>query len=80
MHLAKEVKKAVGDKLWITAVGGIETGPLAEKLVQPGIDAVQARRWFQQNPGLVRVFANELGVKVRIDWSFEGRGKANQIS
>jgi 2,4-dienoyl-CoA reductase-like NADH-dependent reductase (Old Yellow Enzyme family) len=79
VHLAQEVKKAVGDKLLVTAVGGIKTGPLAEEVVQSGIDAVQAGRWFQQNPGLVRAFANELGEKVRmatqIDWSFEGRGK-----
>ncbi|KAE8145933.1 hypothetical protein BDV25DRAFT_163503 [Aspergillus avenaceus] len=79
VHFAQEIKKAVGDKLLITAVGGIKTGPLAEEVLQSGIDAVQAGRWFQQNPGLVRAFANELGVKVRmatqIDWSFEGRGK-----
>lgn len=79
VHFAQEIKKAVGDKLLISAVGGIKTGTLAEEVVQSGIDAVQAGRWFQQNPGLVRAFANELGVKVRmatqIDWSFEGRGK-----
>ncbi|KAF7592211.1 hypothetical protein BBP40_000482 [Aspergillus hancockii] len=79
VHFAQEIKKAVGDKLLISAVGGIKTGALAEEVVQSGIDAVQAGRWFQQNPGLVRAFANELGVKVRmatqIDWSFEGRGK-----
>lgn len=80
VHLAQTIKKAVGDKILITAVGGIKTGPLAEEVVQSGIDAVQAGRWFQLNPGLVRAFANELGVKVRmatqIDWSFEGRGKS----
>lgn len=79
VHFAQEIKKAVGDKLLISAVGGIKTGALAEEVVQSGIDAVQAGRWFQQNPGLVRAFANELGVKVRmatqIDWSFDGRGK-----
>ncbi|KAK4917410.1 NADH-dependent flavin oxidoreductase, partial [Elasticomyces elasticus] len=77
---ADQSKKAVGDKILITAVGGIKTGPLAEEVVQSGIDAVQAGRWFQLNPGLVRAFAEELGVKVRmatqIDWSFEGRGKS----
>lgn len=82
VHLAHEVKKAVGDKLLVTAVGGIKTGKLAEEVVQSGIDAVLAGRWFQQNPGLVRAFANELGVKVRmatqIDWSFEGRGKGRK--
>ncbi|OQE18670.1 hypothetical protein PENSTE_c017G09969 [Penicillium steckii] len=79
VHLAQEIKKAVGDKMLVTAVGGIKTGALAEEIVKSGIDAAQAGRWFQQNPGLVRAFANELGVKVRmatqIDWSFEGRGK-----
>ncbi|KAJ6052894.1 uncharacterized protein N7446_007539 [Penicillium canescens] len=84
VHLAQEIKKAVGDRILISAVGGIKTGPLAEEVVQSGIDAVQAGRWFQQNPGLVRAFANELGVKVRmatqIDWSFEGRGKAQNNS
>ena len=82
VHLAQEIKKAVGDKILISAVGGIKTGPLAEEVVQSGIDAVHAGRWFQQNPGLVRAFANELGVKVRmatqIDWSFEGRGKGTK--
>lgn len=80
VHLAQEIKKAVGDRMFVTAVGGIKTGALAEEVVQSGIHAVQAGRWFQQNPGLVRAFANELGVKVRmatqIDWSFEGRGRA----
>ncbi|GKZ26956.1 hypothetical protein AbraIFM66951_003909 [Aspergillus brasiliensis] len=84
VHLAQEIKRATGDKLVVTAVGGIKTGTLAEEVVQSGIDAVQAGRWFQQNPGLVRAFANELGVKVRmatqIDWSFEGRGKGKKNS
>lgn len=78
-HLAQEIKKAVGDKLVVTAVGGVKSGAIAEEVVQSGIDAVQAGRWFQENPGLVRAFANELGVNVKmatqIDWSFRGRGK-----
>lgn len=82
VHLGHEVKEAVGARLLVTAVGGIKTGKLAEEVVQSGIDAVLAGRWFQQNPGLVRAFANELGVKVRmatqIDWSFEGRGKGRK--
>ncbi|OGM47439.1 NADH oxidase [Aspergillus bombycis] len=84
VHFAQRIKEAVGDKLLISAVGGIKTGALAEEVVQSGIDAVQAGRWFQQNPGLVRAFANELNVKVRmatqIDWSFEGRGKGKKRS
>lgn len=76
---AQEIKKAVGDKLLISAVGGIKTGKLAEETLQSGIDAVQAGRWFQENPGLVRQFAKELGVEVKmanqIGWGFGGRGK-----
>lgn len=82
VHFAQEVKKAVGDKLLVSAVGGIKTGPLAEEALQTGIDAVMSGRWFQQNPGLVGEFARELGVKVKmanqIDWSFEGRGKKGE--
>ncbi|KAF4969852.1 hypothetical protein FSARC_3010 [Fusarium sarcochroum] len=83
-NLAKEVKKVVGDKLLVSAVGGIKTGALAEEILQSGMDVVRAGRWFQQNPGLVRAFANELGVEVKmanqIDWSFKGRGKGKKKS
>lgn len=78
VNFAQEIKKHVGDKLLVSAVGGIKTGALGEQALQSGIDAVMAGRWFQQNPGLVGEFAKELGVKVRmanqIGWSFEGRG------
>ncbi|KAL2855244.1 hypothetical protein BJX68DRAFT_231818 [Aspergillus pseudodeflectus] len=83
-HFAQEIKKAVGDRLLVAAVGGIKTGALAEEVLQSGVDVVLAGRWFQQNPGLVRAFADELGVKVRmarqIDWSFDGRGKKGKES
>ncbi|CAH0003404.1 unnamed protein product [Clonostachys byssicola] len=79
VHFAQEIKKAVGDRLLVAAVGGIKTGALAEDTLQSGIDVVLAGRWFQQNPGLVGAFAQELGVKVRmahqIGWSFVGRGE-----
>lgn len=81
-HLAQEIKKAVGDRTLISAVGGIKTGALAEEILQSGIDIVRAGRWFQQNPGLVGAFGKDLGVKVKmasqIDWSFRGRG--NKVS
>ncbi|KAH7199187.1 hypothetical protein BKA60DRAFT_546978 [Fusarium oxysporum] len=84
VDLAKAVKKAVGDGLLVSAVGGIKTGTLAEEILQSDIDVVRAGRWFQENPGLVRAFANELGVQVKmanqIDWSFKGRGKGGKKS
>lgn len=81
-YLVQEIKKAVGDKLVITAVGGIKTGAIAKKVLHSRIDAVLARRWLQQNAGLVHAFANGLGVRVRIarqiDWSSDDRGKAEK--
>jgi 2,4-dienoyl-CoA reductase-like NADH-dependent reductase (Old Yellow Enzyme family) len=83
-HFAREIKKALGDRILVSAVGGIKTGTLAEEVLQSGVDVVLAGRWFQQNPGLVRAFADELGVKIRmarqIDWSFDGRGKKGKES
>ncbi|KFZ08952.1 hypothetical protein V502_09035 [Pseudogymnoascus sp. VKM F-4520 (FW-2644)] len=84
VHFAQQIKKAVGDKLLVSAVGGIKTGALAEEALQSGIDVVMAGRWFQQNPGLVGAFANELGVEVKmanqIGWSFVGRGSRGKKS
>lgn len=79
VDLAREIKMHVGDKLLVSAVGGIKTGALGEEALQCGVDVVMAGRWFQQNPGLVGEYARELGVKVRLahqmGWCFEGRGK-----
>ncbi|KAF4450401.1 NADH oxidase [Fusarium albosuccineum] len=84
VHFAQEIKKAVGDNILVSAVGGIKTGALAEDALQSGLDAVMAGRWFQQNPGLAGAFARELGVKIKmanqIDWSFKGRGKQGKKS
>ncbi|RSL98967.1 NADPH dehydrogenase afvA [Fusarium ambrosium] len=79
VHLAQAIKKAAGDKVLVSAVGGIKTGTLAEEVLQSSIDVVMAGRWFQQNPSLVDAFARELGVEVKmanqIGWGFRGRGK-----
>ncbi|KAI1841810.1 hypothetical protein JX265_009419 [Neoarthrinium moseri] len=75
---ARDIKKAVGEKIQVSAVGGIKTGTLAEEVLQSGIDVVMAGRWFQKNPGLAYAFADELGVDVKmanqIGWGFGGRG------
>lgn len=79
---AQEIKKAVGDKVLISGVGGIKSGKVAEDALQSGLDAVRAGRWFQKNPGLVYQFADELGVNVKmanqIGWGFGGRGNAGR--
>ncbi|GKT56809.1 NADH-dependent flavin oxidoreductase [Colletotrichum tofieldiae] len=74
---AKEIKKAVGDKMLVSAVGGITTGIMAEGFLQAGLDVIMCGRWFQKNPGLVYKYADELGVDVKmanqIGWGFGGR-------
>lgn len=75
---AVAVKKAVGDKLKVGSVGMINSGPLANKLVeQDGLDLVFVGRMFQKNPGLVWTFAEELEVEIamanQIRWGFGGR-------
>ncbi|KAK7744041.1 NADH-dependent flavin oxidoreductase [Diatrype stigma] len=79
---SREIKQTVGDKILVTAVGGISTGQLAEEVIQSGVDAIFAGRWFQKNPGLVHTFADDLNADVQmasqIGWGFGGRGIARK--
>lgn len=76
---AVAVKKAVGDKLKVGSVGMINSGPVANQLLEKdGLDLVFVGRLFQKNPGLVWTYAEELGVEIsmanQIRWGFGGRG------
>jgi 2,4-dienoyl-CoA reductase-like NADH-dependent reductase (Old Yellow Enzyme family) len=64
--LSKAVKKAVGDKMAVSAVGSIHTGKLANELLEEGLDVIMVGRLFQKNPGVVFSFAEELGVEVNM--------------
>ncbi|RYP55735.1 hypothetical protein DL769_010062 [Monosporascus sp. CRB-8-3] len=81
-RFSQEVKKAIEDKMLVSAVGGISNGKLAEEVLQSGVDAVFAGRWFQKNPGLVYAFADDLNADVKmanqIGWGFGGRGIARR--
>jgi len=72
-----QIKEAVGDKLIVSSVGSINSGVVAEKLLQDGLDLVFVGRWLQKNPGLVFTWGDELDVKVQmpnqIRWAFHGR-------
>lgn len=75
--LAAAVKKAVGDKLLVSAVGSLGNGPLAQRLLDNGqADVVFVGRQFQKNPGMVWQMAEELGVEInlakQIGWGFRG--------
>lgn len=77
---AIRVKEAVGDKMAVGSVGSIDSGSLANELLEnKGLDAVFVGRGFQKNPGLVWTWAEELGVQLnmanQIRWGFGGRGK-----
>ncbi|KAJ4344087.1 NADH-dependent flavin oxidoreductase [Ascochyta clinopodiicola] len=79
---AQEIKKATGDRAIVSVVGGIKTSILAEEYLQSGVDVVMCGRWFQENPGLVNAYAQELGVNVKmanqIGWAFGGRGQGRK--
>jgi 2,4-dienoyl-CoA reductase-like NADH-dependent reductase (Old Yellow Enzyme family) len=79
---ALAVKREVGDEMAVGTVGSIETATLAEDLLEQGLDIVTVGRGFQNNPGLVFAWADELGVTVQmpnqIRWAFAGRGKPGQ--
>lgn len=82
--LAKEIKKQVGDKLLVSAVGLITSGRQAEDVLAGGqseddtpLDLVAAGRGFLKNPGLVWAWAEELDVSVhmpaQLEWIFRMR-------
>ncbi|THG96980.1 hypothetical protein EW026_g4953 [Hermanssonia centrifuga] len=77
--LSAEIKAAVGDKIIVSAVGGIDNGKLAQRILDEGkADVIFVGRQFQRNPGTVWLFAEDLGVRIKaahqIEWAFFGRG------
>ncbi|KAJ5634385.1 hypothetical protein N7528_002227 [Penicillium herquei] len=76
---AIKVKEAVRDKLMVGSVGMIDSGHLANCLLENnGLDFVLIGRGFQKNPGLVWTWAEELNVEIamanQIRWGFSSRG------
>lgn len=76
--IKKALKEAGKDHVMVGAVGMINSGVQAEKILEDGLaDAVLVARGFQKNPGLVWEWAGELGVEVRqasqIGWGFGQR-------
>jgi 2,4-dienoyl-CoA reductase-like NADH-dependent reductase (Old Yellow Enzyme family) len=81
---AKQIKKAVGDKMLVSAVGSIKTGTVAEEIIvggkdenDAGLDLIASGRLFLKNPGLVWAWADDLDLSVRTShqygWGFGGR-------
>ncbi|RHZ58009.1 NADH:flavin oxidoreductase/NADH oxidase [Aspergillus thermomutatus] len=76
---AVAVKKAVGDKLLVAAVGAITNGKQANQILEEeNVDVALVGRGFQKDPGLAWTFAQHLGVEIsmatQIRWGFTKRG------
>jgi 2,4-dienoyl-CoA reductase-like NADH-dependent reductase (Old Yellow Enzyme family) len=72
---AAAVKQAVGDKMLVAAVGMINNGNLAEKILnEQDIDVILVGRAFQRDTGLMWQFAKDLDVEIamagQIRWGF----------
>ncbi|CRK44121.1 hypothetical protein BN1723_016317 [Verticillium longisporum] len=91
LHFAHGYLKAVGDKAFVSTVGSIKTGTLAEELISGGkdeddtpLDLVAVGRMFQKNPGLVWAWADELETSIQvahqIGWGFGGRAAVKKES
>ncbi|KAI0715861.1 FMN-linked oxidoreductase [Cerioporus squamosus] len=77
---AADIKAALGDKVFVGAVGGINEGKFAQSILDEGkADVVLVGRMFQKNPGFVWKLADDLGVELhqssQIGWPFQGRAK-----
>ncbi|KAJ6014748.1 hypothetical protein N7540_009339 [Penicillium herquei] len=80
---ATAVKKAVGDKMLVSAVGTINNGNLAEKILnEEGLDLILVGRAFQRDSGLAWAFAKDLDVEIamagQIRWGFTSFRNASE--
>ncbi|KAJ5733658.1 hypothetical protein N7493_002444 [Penicillium malachiteum] len=80
---ASAVKKAVGDKMLVSAVGTINNGTLAEKILnEEGLDLILVGRAFQRDSGLAWAFAKDLDVEIamagQIRWGFTSFRNASE--
>ncbi|RAK81191.1 NADH:flavin oxidoreductase/NADH oxidase [Aspergillus fijiensis CBS 313.89] len=80
---AAAVKKAVGDRLLVAAVGMINNGVLAEKILnEDNLDVILVGRAFQRDTGLAWHFAKDLDVEIamaaQIRWGFTSFRNASE--
>lgn len=81
---ATAVKKAVGDKMLVAAVGAINSGVLAEKILnEDGVDVILVGRAFQRDSGLAWAFAKDLDTEIamaaQIRWGFTSFRNASGV-
>ncbi|OKL56266.1 hypothetical protein UA08_08460 [Talaromyces atroroseus] len=80
---AAAVKKAVGDRMLVAAVGMINNGNVAEKILNENqADVILVGRAFQRDTGLAWHFAKDLDVEIamaaQIRWGFSSFRNASE--
>ncbi|GIC94525.1 uncharacterized protein Aud_001854 [Aspergillus udagawae] len=80
---AAAVKKAVGGKMLVAAVGMINNGNLTEKILnEDQVDVILVGRAFQRDTGLAWHFAKDLDVEIamaaQIRWGFTSFRNASE--
>lgn len=80
---ASAVKKAVGDRMLVAAVGMINSGTLADQILNENdIDVILVGRAFQRDTGLAWHFAKDLDVEIamaaQIRWGFTSFRNASE--
>lgn len=80
---ATAVKKAVGGKVLVSAVGTINSGVLAEKILnEDNVDVILVGRAFQRDSGLAWAFAKDLDTEIamaaQIRWGFTSFRNASE--
>jgi 2,4-dienoyl-CoA reductase-like NADH-dependent reductase (Old Yellow Enzyme family) len=80
---ASAVKKAVGDKMLVAAVGSINNGKIAENILnEEGLDLILVGRAFQRDSGLAWAFAKDLDTEIamaaQIRWGFSSSRNASE--
>jgi len=77
--LAASVKKSVGSKLLVSAVGGLYSGISAQDVLETDrADVIFVGQQFQKNPGQVWAMAEELGVEERVGHQMEWPDRKQQ--
>ncbi|KAL4952899.1 NADH-dependent flavin oxidoreductase [Aspergillus filifer] len=80
---AAAVKRAVGDRMLVAAVGMINNGQLAERILnEEELDVILVGRAFQRDTGLAWHFAKDLDVEIamaaQIRWGFTSFRNASE--
>ncbi|KAE8403183.1 hypothetical protein BDV37DRAFT_283980 [Aspergillus pseudonomiae] len=76
---AAAVKKAVGDKVLVAAVGMINNGTLADQILNENdLDVILGGRAFQRDTGFAKDLDIEIAMAAQIRWGFTSFRNASE--